>query len=307
MTSRHVRLALAAKAGVGRDAANIEVQWEPALLTALPFQPRAAAILGGVLQGTAALKGTILDTRFLVANALDWGEDQIIECVARAGYGSAFAVRGLDCRSLAGADAIDQLVASYTAGLGVSDSVSRLGRLLNDMSSGVLVFRAFDEAHPAAQHYLLEGLARGSFSDASGRTLHTRTFTSIFLIGPSRVAGQMGLRRSGSSAPTTSPLAARVHACVALERPPAREIVDFVAPAVLAEFRRDTGLQLSLSEEARCYMAGVNNPEGIAACRDRLRIELARCTRVVADVDDARVAGVEIGADSSGLTATLRF
>jgi len=301
----HVRLALAAKVGIGRIVAEGAVPWEAALLEAVPFQAQAASTLGGALQGIAALRGAVFDTRIAITNALDWGESEIIGCVAQRGYGSPSAVQELDCRTLAGSDAVDHLVASYPDGLGLAESVSRLAGLLNATSSGVLLFRSFDEAHPAAQRYLLEGLARGRFSDARGRTLHSRTFTSIFLVGTSQTAGTMGLRRNASATPTPFPFAAHVHASIALERPPSRAIVDFVAPAVLAEFWSETGLELGLSESARCYLAGVSGQEGIAACRDRLRLELARCTGLVANVNEARDAAVEIGADSMGLIANL--
>lgn len=271
VTLSHVKLAFAEKLGIPDSTVETCVDWEGALISAVPFQETAARQVGRLLSTRQTLGGAIVGSKIAIYNAQDWGENELIETVATLGFGSRAMVSRLNLAPFAHGHSLDLLLEAALGSSEVAGGISILGGVLKARPSGVVVFEHLDQAAPAVQQFLLEGVARGSMWDHRGRELVTRAFVVVFLNGFTEQQRGLGFSTAKKrSRRQDGGLLGAVDVAVTLEQPQP----DAVAPVVLSQaverFTKRTRLSVQLSTSAEDHLKGLPAGHGLTARRSRM-------------------------------------
>jgi len=292
--SAHIRAALAERLGMRAEVMLGRTDWREALAAAVPFQRVAAQALGNALEAAVRLRGLIAGMCLAIANSRDWGEEELIEAVARHGYGDGGAVSRLDLLPFSGSEAVPLLL-TPTVGSVESEGVSLLARVVQARQSGLLVFDNFDTAHPLVQQHLLDGARRGRVFDYRGRDLHVRSFVAVFLLKSIRRTRPLGFRPQSRTLQDGRDFAlSGVDAAVALAPPDEHGAADTVLPQTIERFKDETGVDVNLSAGAQEFLRQLPANEGLSTYRERVSRLLAEAAAEALAQDSPGGGRVEI-------------
>lgn len=286
-----VRRALAERLAIRLESVSGRVDWVRVSQEAAPFQAVASHELGLCLRAFATLHDGVAGARIAIHNARDWGEFELSEAVAEAGFGSRQAVTAFDLAPFAGSDATALLLMPQVSG-GVGDGISLLASVLTKRKSGVVAFQNFDSAHPSVQSLLQDAMSRGEAQDYGGRRLWLRGFTYVLL---TRGGATLRLGFATGGEPRRADLDVDIN--VTLQKPWGPAATQAIVTPVLDDIADRLGIKVKLQPAAMALAGKLSLDRGLRCARGELERMLGRALAAkIAAAPDKRLRAVTIGA-----------